>query len=99
MNNQLIEGKIIITGKGLGFLKDPENGKDISIESIKLNRALNNDKVRVKILSKSNDLTTGEVIEIISRDREQFVGTVKLEAEQVLIIPDNRRIHVEFYFR
>jgi ribonuclease R len=96
MNNQLIEGKIIITGKGLGFLKDPENGKDISIESIKLNRALNNDKVRVKILSKSNDLTTGEVIEIISRDREQFVGTVKLEAEQVLIIPDNRRIHVNF---
>lgn len=96
MNNQLIEGKIIITGKGLGFLKDPENGKDISIESIKLNRALNNDKVRVKILSKSDDLTTGEVIEIISRDREQFVGTVKLEAEQVLIIPDNRRIHVNF---
>ena len=96
MNNQLIEGKIIITGKGLGFLKDPENGKDISIESIKLNRALNNDKVRVKILSKSDDLTTGEVVEIISRDREQFVGTVKLEAEQVLIIPDNRRIHVNF---
>jgi ribonuclease R len=104
MNNQLIEGKIIITGKGLGFLKDPENGKDISIESIiKLNRALNNDKVRVKILSKSDDLTTGEVIEIISRDREQFVGTVKLEAAnagasagEVLIIPDNRRIHVNF---
>ena len=103
MNNQLIEGKIIITGKGLGFLKDPENGKDISIESIKLNRALNNDKVRVKILSKSADLTTGEVIEIISRDREQFVGTVKLEAGndatsagEVLIIPDNRRIHVNF---
>ncbi len=96
MNNQLIEGKIIITGKGLGFLKDPENGKDINIESIKLNRALNNDKVRVKILSKSDNLTTGEVIEIISRDREQFVGTVKLEAEQVLVIPDNRRIHVNF---
>lgn len=103
MNNQLIEGKIIITGKGLGFLKDPENDKDISIESIKLNRALNNDKVRVKILSKSDDLTSGEVIEIISRDREQFVGTVKLEAGsdaasagEVLIIPDNRRIHVNF---
>jgi ribonuclease R len=112
MNNQLIEGKIIITGKGLGFLKDPENGKDISIESIKLNKALNNDKVRVKILTRSADLTTGEVIEIISRDREQFVGTVKIEAEgavgvgsattagtstgEVLIIPDNRRIHVNF---
>ena len=103
MNNQLIEGKIIITGKGLGFLKDPENGKDISIESIKLNKALNNDKVRVKILSKSDDLTTGEVIEIISRDRDQFVGTVKIEATtagtssgEVLVIPDNRRIHVNF---
>lgn len=96
MNNQLIEGQIIITTKGLGFIKDPEAGKDINIDSSKLNKALNNDKVRVKILSKSADLTTGEVIEIISRDREQFVGTVKLEAEQVLIIPDNRRIHVNF---
>jgi ribonuclease R len=96
MNNQLIEGSIIITTKGLGFIKDPEAGKDISIDSSKLNKALNNDKVRVKILSKSDDLSTGEVIEIISRDREQFVGTVKLEAEQVLIIPDNRRIHVNF---
>jgi len=96
MNNQLIEGQIIITTKGLGFIKDPEAGKDINIDSSKLNKALNNDKVRVKILSKSADLTTGEVIEIISRDREQFVGTVKLGAEQVLIIPDNRRIHVNF---
>lgn len=102
MNNQLIEGKIIITGKGLGFLKDPENGNDINIESIKLNKALNNDKVRVKILTKSTDLTTGEVVEIISRDREQFVGTVlntEIDATstgEVLIIPDNRRIHVNF---
>jgi ribonuclease R len=96
MNNQLIEGKIIITGKGLGFLKDPETGKDINIDTSKLNKALNNDKVRVKILSQSDDISTGEVIEIVSRDREQFVGTVKLEAEQVLIIPDNRRVHVNF---
>lgn len=97
MNNQLIEGKIIITTKGLGFLKDPETGKDINIDTSKLNKALNNDKVRVKILTKSDDVSTGEVIEIISRDREQFVGTVKLEAEHVLIIPDNRRIHVNFH--
>ncbi len=96
MNNQLIEGQIIITSKGLGFLKNPETGKDINIDTYKLNKALNNDKVRVKILSQNNDVSIGEVVEIISRDREQFVGTVKLEAEQVRVIPDNRRIHVDF---
>jgi ribonuclease R len=97
MNNKLIEGQIIITTKGLGFLRDPEGGKDINIDNSKLNKALNNDLVRVKILTSDGDLTTGEVSQIISRDREQFVGTVKLEAEKVLIIPDNRRIHINFY--
>lgn len=97
MNNELIEGQIIITSKGLGFIKNPKTGKDISIDTSKLNKALNNDEVRVKILSQTDDISTGEVTQIISRDREQFVGTVKLEAEHVRIIPDNRRIHVDFY--
>ncbi len=97
MTNSTIEGIINITTKAVGYVKVPETDEDIIIESANLNRALNGDHVRVQILARiPNEKIQGEVVAIITRARDQFVGTVTKKDNFCKVIPDNRRIHVSF---
>ncbi len=92
-----IEGKISTTGKGIGFVENPDGGEDILIELDKLNTALPGDMVRVVLTGgKKDDRLLGEVIVILSRAREQFVGTIQKEIGQCLIRPDNFKIYTSF---
>ena len=93
-----IEAKISTNGKGMGFIKIPESKEEIVIESENINKALPNDIVRViKIDGLSrDDRRLGKVISIVSRAREQFVGTVVTENNETLIKPDNFKIYTSF---
>jgi ribonuclease R len=98
-----VEGQIITTGKGIGFVKVPDLEEDILIETPNLNTALPGDTVRVKILPEGVEdrrtkekRTAGEVIAIISRAREQFVGTVVEEGGKIEVQPDNQKVYVNF---
>jgi ribonuclease R len=92
-----IEGKITTTGKGIGFIENPNGGEDILIELGKLNTALNGDIVRVILTGeKKEDRLLGEVIAVLRRGREQFVGTVQKEIGQCLIRPDSQKIYTSF---
>lgn len=91
-----IEGVISISTKGVGYVENPEGDEDIVIETINLNKALNGDTVRVQIISDENEKPAGKVVNILNRSREQFVGSTVLKDGKFLVIPDNRRIHVNF---
>ena len=97
MTNATVEGIIKISTKAVGYLQNPEGGEDIMIETPFLNKALSGDRVRVQLQAKTPDANPrGEVTNIISRAREQFVGTVVKDSEQCLVRPDNFKIHVKF---
>ncbi len=97
METSNIEGIINISSKAVGYVKNIETGEDIVIETADLNCALNGDRVRVQILAKiPNEAIKGEVVHIISRARDQFVGTVNNKDNNTKVLPDNRRIHVSF---
>ncbi len=97
MNNSTVEGIIKITTKAVGYVESPETEEDIMIETAFLNKALNGDRVRIQLMAKSSDdKLRGEVTNIISRAREQFVGTVNKDADICFVKPDNHRIHVKF---
>jgi ribonuclease R len=97
MNISTIEGFIKISSKAVGYVKNPSGGEDIVIETAFLNKALNDDRVRIQLQAKTpDDNPRGEVTHIISRAREQFVGTVSKDTDVCMIVPDNRRIHVQF---
>ena len=97
MNQSNVEGVIKISSKKIGYVKNPNLGDDIVVDTVFLNKALDGDRVRVQLqASVPNQEQKGEVTNIISRAREQFVGTVIKNQSQCIIKPDNYRIHVDF---
>ncbi|MBI5126808.1 MAG: ribonuclease R [Candidatus Taylorbacteria bacterium] len=96
MKLSIVEGVISTTSKGFGFIEDPENAdKDIFIEVGNLNTALNGDTVKVKVHGTlSPKGKTGEVVEVVSRAKELFVGTVTLEKGAIVVVPDDKRMYV-----
>lgn len=82
-NNQkqnVIEGTIAISGKGIGFVRT-ENFKDsIEIDPAFLNTALHGDRVKVAIQSKNRfGRYTGEILEILIRSKVGFAGTLQIK--------------------
>ena len=94
--DQIIEGFISINGKGTGYVKDPEGGKDIVIAENEVNHALHKDTVKVRITGFITDQPQGVVLEIISRNKTKFVGTTYFENDICLVLPDNKRINIPF---
>ncbi len=98
MSNSILEGKISINSKGIGYLKNPDLGQeDVLIETANLKQALHGDEVRVQLkATKPGERPEGQVTHIISRAREQFVGTITKDGEKFIVKPDNFKIHVNF---
>ncbi|MBI5798883.1 MAG: ribonuclease R [Candidatus Yonathbacteria bacterium] len=95
-----VEGVITTTAKGFGFVsvgEDSPRENDIKIEAGFLNTALPRDRVKVRLNAKIADLQqTGEVVEILSRAKITFVGTIDEENGATFLIPQDTRIYVDF---
>ncbi|HEY4494572.1 MAG TPA: ribonuclease R [Candidatus Paceibacterota bacterium] len=99
MKERIITGKIKTIRKGLGFIDDPNDAENnIVIESDNLNYALNGDTVEVSIIDdKNNNLEkTGKVISVIERARTTFVGTVEERDKKFGVIPDDKKLYIDF---
>jgi len=85
-----IEGNIKITRSGAGFV-DISNNESIRIESGRLKTALNRDKVVVSIEGNP------EVLKVLERAKKQFTGTAEQENGKWFVIPDDKKIHLDFF--
>lgn len=93
MSNTTAEGKIVITSKSIGYVRVPDIKEDIMVQPADLKKSLSGDTVRVQLGEKNDDgKIEGKVTHIVSRYREQFVGTRVGD----FIEPDNRKIHIKF---
>ena len=98
-----VSGAITTTGKGMGFLADPNDAKkDILIEAGNLNTALNGDSVEVRLTGtmpprRAGDtpMKTGVVVKINARAKSAFVGTVDVERGQYFIMPDDKKMYTD----
>lgn len=105
---EIYEGEITISAKAYGYVYTSDDMEDIEIEPLKLNTALPDDVVKVKVTSLASTTTPanardkdnrdkGEVVEIISRHQTQFVGVIEKaekDGKKVLyLVPDNKRMY------
>lgn len=99
MSNKELIGEIKITPKGTGFLLREESKEDIKIEQNFLNRAFSGDKVKVFLFPKRRgEQQRGEVVEILQRKKEFFVGTLERKGRDYsFLIPDDKRVYVDFF--
>ncbi|MDR1984246.1 MAG: ribonuclease R [Prevotellaceae bacterium] len=90
---RVITGCVDMTAQGYAFIASDETEKDIFISQHNLNHALHNDIVKVNIYNtKRTHRIEGEVIEIIERSKQNFVGIVELSGKNGFLIPDSRQM-------
>ena len=92
--NQEFEGVIAVTRRGTGYLAHETLQEDLEIQRESLNCALNGDTVVVRTTGKIRGRDQGEVVRVISRAQESFVGTLTEDGGFLTLYPDNPRMYV-----
>lgn len=94
----IFTGIVQMTQRGIAFVYNEELDLDIRISPSLTGTAFNGDLVTVELLDQNKGKKAeGRIIEIIERERHQFVGTVEKFKKFAYVIPDNNKIHVDFY--
>jgi ribonuclease R len=91
-------GKVDITTGGYGFVETDSLEEDVFISQKNLHHALNGDTVKVYLFAyKKKGNPEGEVVEIIERAREVFVGTLEILDRYAFCIPDSRQMPYDIF--
>lgn len=80
--------------RGFAFLiPDAEDAEDVYISLEKMNGAMHQDRVKVRLLKSSYlDKAEGEVVQILKRAHKTIVGRVEKARRVIFVIPDEKRI-------
>ncbi len=94
-----VNGTIDMTQHGYAFLGSDELEQDVFIARSNLGRALDGDLVKVHIYpkKKNDNRLSGEVIEIIERARETFVGVVEISKNYAFLLPDSNKMPFDIF--
>ncbi len=93
-----ISGSVDMTRMGYGFIITDDIEEDVFVSNRNLNTALHGDKVKVRLLvRRKGNRPEGEVMEIIERARETFVGTVEVMPQFAFLIPDTKGMPFDLF--
>ncbi|MCK9400298.1 MAG: ribonuclease R [Bacteroidales bacterium] len=94
--DRVLTGKVDMKGTGKAYIINDEGGEDIYIAPNNTSRALNGDKVKVLLFPKRRDhKTEGQIIEILERAKEQYVGIIDVSKHFAFLVADNNNMPVE----
>ncbi len=93
-----ITGRVDMTRSGTAYIISEETEKDVFINHGNMNQALHNDIVKVFIFARKRDgKLYGEIVEVLERAHDVFVGQLQIQNNTAFLIPDNHRIAVDFF--
>jgi len=93
-----VTGTVDMKGTGKAYVITEEGGEDIYIAPNNTSRALNGDTVRVILFPKRQGRKTeGQIIEILKRGKEQYVGVIEISKYFAFLIPDNTSTPVDIF--
>jgi ribonuclease R len=91
-----ITGKVDMKGTGKAYIINDDGGEDIYIAPNNTSRALNGDRVKVLLFPKRKDhKTEGQIIEILERAKEQYVGIIDVSKHFAYLVADNINMPVD----
>jgi ribonuclease R len=99
-NKQVLELAVNVNSRGYGWFIHPDTEEFTEIQPERLQKAFHKDKVKVRLLDEVlKDRKQAEVIELVSREKTHFVGTIKKRDDQhgCFLVPDDRRGYIDFY--
>jgi len=99
-----VQGTISVSRRGIGTVRDPETGEEITIAPRFIHTALHGDTVVVvpfaRRLVRRGDAESpreGEVSEIVSRGRTTLTGTLRRSRHFTFVVPDDERFSRDVY--
>ncbi|CAM1341237.1 ribonuclease R [Tenacibaculum amylolyticum] len=91
-------GTVDLTSNGNGYFMSEDFEDDIFIPSVNLNKALQDDIVRVYVYNKrKTEKLEADVVEIIERAKQEFVGTLQMSKNFGFVIPDNSKMYADIF--
>ncbi len=93
-----ITGRVDMKNTGKAYVINDEGGDDIFIQSNNTYHALHNDHVKVMLFpQRKNRKPEGQIIEIIKRSKDQYVGIIEVSKSYAFLVPDNENIPVDIF--
>jgi len=97
-SSRYITGKVDMKNTGKAYILLEDGSEDIFIAANNTNRALNGDKVKVQLFPKRKGRKDeGQIIEVISRAKETFVGVMQVSPNYAFLIPDSNNMAVDIF--
>lgn len=92
----VIEGIIDFTKGGAAYVI-PDEGDDIYIPKKRSGTALHGDRVQVSIVGMRYGQAEGQVVGVLNRAGEDFVGVIEISKNHAFFVASNPRVHVDFF--
>ncbi len=100
LNKNTLSGIVDHVNRKYAFVTTDEFSEDIKIKSRFMRGAIHGDKVELKISDNfSRKNIEGEVIKILERKSNEFIGMVEDSKGFAFFIPKNKKIFVDFFVR
>ena len=93
-------GTVDMVSSRYAYVICENNEEDIWIDFKNLNGALDGDKVRVLVyarVNKKDKRKEGEILEILERKRDHFVGKIELSPRFAFVIPDSKKMFYDIF--
>tara|TARA_B100000809_G_scaffold1765_1_gene2030 strand:+ start:4568 stop:6763 length:2196 start_codon:yes stop_codon:yes gene_type:complete len=97
-DQKVILGKVDFVNPRFAFIICDELEKDIKVSVNDMAGAYDKDIVRVAVYKQKGDRNPeGEILEIIERGKDTYVGTLKITGTFGFVIPDSKKVHGDIY--
>ena len=99
MKAKAMVGKLEVTRDGYGFVVlEGEKRDDIFIAPKKMGKALNGDTVKIRLTrsKRGGGRAEGEVVEVVERAANTFIGRIEMVNRLAFFVPDDPRINHRF---
>jgi len=93
----IIEGKLSMNVSGSAYLVSPDIPKDIYINKNNVNKALHLDIVKIRVFEGRERALEGEVIEIVTRFKTEFIGTIQISERHAFFVPLSSKLSTDFF--
>lgn len=90
-SEQLLKGTLEVTKSGRGFVIVPGQEEDVLIRPEDLRNAMDGDVVRVKLTSGYDAKLKGKIMEVVQRNRTEFIGTLQLNRGFGFVLGDKEK--------
>lgn len=98
---ELIVGVVDYVSSKYAYIVSEGLEQDIWVKSSKLNFALDGDQVKARIyrLAKDGSKPEGEVVEIVKRHKDEFVGRIEISPRYAFVVADNKKMHHDIFVK